>query len=356
MSCKRKSKKALASAIIFLLSIIFISTPVLADEEEPYSITGYASEVVLNPDGSVYFDETITYKLMQESVEIIKPIPLANSSKAENMEVFLQHPDADSEEPETDPKLEALQNYTFELAEEEEDIYHITIPYEAGKHEEVTFVYRYKMMDTVFLYKDMAVFFWRYMMPNEVKNVQNIDIQVSLPEAVSLDDWSGYVRGAVYAEKELLEDGKFKLTVEELLEDEFLESVLLLPTSLFPKGRKVIDNNAKEEILAEIAEWEEQASSVRKKDELRFYSGSAIGIIAMLLCLATGLLNKMQGKQGINRWIIGASIISLAAGITAWFILKNAWAGILAIVSALALTGYAGYDSNLLFRKNQHKA
>ena len=40
-------------------------------------------------------------------------------------------------------------------------------------------------------------------MPNEVKNVQNIDIQVSLPEAVSLDDWSGYV-GSVYAERSCL--------------------------------------------------------------------------------------------------------------------------------------------------------
>ena len=127
MSCKRKSKKALASAIIFLLSIIFISTPVLADEEEPYSITGYASEVVLNPDGSVYFDETITYKLMQESVEMIKPIPLANSSKAENMEVFLQHPDADSEEPKQTLNLRRCKNYTFELVEKKR-IYTI-LPY-----------------------------------------------------------------------------------------------------------------------------------------------------------------------------------------------------------------------------------
>jgi len=335
--------------------MLLLNTPVLAEEESPpYSIAGYSSDIVLNPDGSVYFNETITYKLLQESVQIVNPIPMGNSSKEEGVEVFLQLQNAASDESETDKELQPVQNYTFELADENQDIYHITIPYEGKKQDEVTFVYRYKMLDTVFLYKDTAVFFWRYLFPDQVKDIQNIFIQISMPGVTSVDDWRGYVRGAVYAKKELLEDGKFQLTVEKLQENEYLESVLLLPLSLFPEGRKVIDNNAEEEILSEMGEWEDQALLARKKDELKYYSGWAVGIIAMLISIGTGVLCQLKSKIGMNIWIIGATILSLVAGILVLIALKNYPAGILAVISSVALIGYTGF--NLYYPRNSRQS
>lgn len=297
MPYKRATKWAITS-ILILLSIFSIHSPAFAKQEASYSITEYQSDITLNSDGSVYFDEAITYRLLNESVEIVKPIPMAYSSTAEGIEVFRLQSVEDSEE---DSELKPLQPadqpggtdeeaYTYQLADEEEDTYHITIPFEGRKQEEVTFVYRYEMLDTVFLYKDTAVFFWQSLMPGQGMNAQNVQIQISLPQVISVEEWSGYTRGAVYAQKELLEDGIFRITADQLREGEYLESILLLPNSLFPEGRKVIDNNAEQDIASDMAAWEDQASRTRKQEELRFYGGWAMGLLAVLLCAGTAFL------------------------------------------------------------------
>lgn len=305
MSFKRRVKWSIA-LILILISAFCTTIPVFAEQEASYSIKDYTSKVTINPDGSVHFDETVTYHLLQEKVEIIRPLLMANSSKVEDMEILRLY-SADSEASEADMELVPVkqtdqpvssdgESYIYELADAEDDIYHITIPFEGRKHEEVTFVYRYKMLDTVFLYNDVAVFYWNYLIPEEIRDVKNIDIQVSLPEAIPVDQWNGYARGAAYAQKEVLEDGKFHLTVDNLREGEYLESILLLPKALFPEGRKIIDNYAEEEIVSELAAWEDEASRARREEELRYYSGWAIGIMAMLLCIGTGLLLYLKTR------------------------------------------------------------
>ena len=74
-------------------------------------------------------------------------------------------------------------------------IYPITIPFEGRKHEEVTFVYRYKILDTVFLYNDVAVFYWNYLIPEEIRDVKNIDIQFHCRKLFQLTSGMDYARG-----------------------------------------------------------------------------------------------------------------------------------------------------------------
>ncbi|MGI6526069.1 MAG: DUF2207 family protein [Caldicoprobacterales bacterium] len=307
MPYKRAAKWVLAS-ILILLSIFYNHTPAYAKQEASYSISEYTSEITLNSDGSVYFEDTATYRLLSESVEFIKAIPMAYSSKADGIEVFRLQSAGDAE---ANPQLIQLQQadqpdsadgetYTYQLANAEEDIYHITIPFKGRKREEVTFVYRYKMMDTVFLYNDTAVFFWQSFMPDMEMNVENVQIQISLPEAVSPEKWSGYARGAVYTQKEILEDGVFRISADRVRKGEYLESILLLPNSLFPDGRKIIDNYAEQDIASDMASWEDQASRTRREEELRFYGGWATGLLAVLLCIGTVLLLYLKTRTDQN--------------------------------------------------------
>lgn len=290
-----------------LLIILFgaLNSKAAAEAVQPdYSITAYRSHITLHPDGSVTFDEAITYQLLQESAEITKSIPMAYSSKVEGMEVFRREP-AESEDPEAEPELKALEQsshtssgetYTYEPANEEEDIYHIIIPVTGSKWNEVTFVYRYRMMDTIFLYKDTAAFFWRFIQPDPAIGAQDVQIDVSMQDALPTDEWKGYVRGTVYAHKEWLEDGVFRISAERVRPGEFLESVLLLPNALFPEGRKIIDNLAEDEIVSDMALWEEEASRTRQEEELKFYGGWAFALLSFMLCLGTGLLLYLKTR------------------------------------------------------------
>jgi hypothetical protein len=282
--------------------------PAFAEEAAaPYSISGYKSDVTLYPDGSVYFDEYITYKLLQESAEVIKPIPMSNASGIEAMEVFRQEP-AIPENAEDTPELTALKQsetaagsngdvYTYSLADEDEDVYNITIPVQGNKREEKTFVYRYKLKDTVFLYKDTAAFFWQFIMPGQNIDTRNVQIQIILPAGISADEMNGFISGSAYASKEELEDGTFRITADRIKGDEALEAALLIPNSLFPDGRKIIDNFAEDAIISDMTTWESEAFRARKEDELKFYGGWAAAFLSILLSIGTGLLLYLKAGR-----------------------------------------------------------
>src|SRR5690554_1434476 len=183
MSYKRRRAKWSIALIILLFSVFCTTIPAFAEQEQEasYSIKDYISSITLNSDGSVYFDETVTYQLLNDKVEITKTLPMANSSKVEDMEVFrLNNTNHEASEADLDliPVEQVEQSassngetYTYQLADADSDLYHIIIPIEGKKQDKVTFVYRYKMLDTVFLYNDVAVFYWQYLMPKEISEV-----------------------------------------------------------------------------------------------------------------------------------------------------------------------------------------
>jgi len=293
-------------AVLLILSVILISVPVMAEQTSAYTITGYTSHISLNPDGSVYFDETITYQIDEGISQIVKPMPMGQSSRIEDMHVFSMLPadTGSSAQPEL-KELEQVDNlpgnaedvYSYSLADAENDIYHITIPVTGSKREEKTIVYRYRLMDTVFIYKDTAAFFWQFILPEQGIEARNIVIEAALPEKASSDEVVGYARGAVNTGKEVLEDGTFRLTVEKVKKDEYLESVLLAPVSLFPEGRKLIDNFAEDDIMSDMASWEDKAQQEKRKDELRFYGSMGLSLLSVLLCIGTGLLMYMKTRK-----------------------------------------------------------
>ena len=298
--------------IIALLLMVFVASwgnmPARAEEAAPYSITDYKSDITLYSDGSVYFDEYITYRLLQDTVKIIKPVPMSNASGIEEMEVFRQEPavpENKSEAPALEPlkKTEEITDgggdiYQYNLANEDEDVYQIVIPVEGRKRETKTFVYRYKLKDTVFLYKDTAAFFWQFILPDQNVEIRNVQIQIALPAGISKDEMNGFVSGSAYAEKEELEDGTFRITADRIKPEETLEAALLVPNSLFPDGRKVIDNFAEDAIISDMTTWESEALRARKEEELRFYGGWGAAILSILLSIGTGLLLYLKAGRG----------------------------------------------------------
>lgn len=293
-------RKWIIALLLLTFAVLSPIGTVYGEDHTDYSISAYKAEVTLYPDGSVYFDEYITYRLLQERVVIRKPVLMSNASSIEDMEISSQEL-VNSEDGEPVINLNQLEQvddfaddskgvYTYTLADEEEDIYHIAVPVQGAKRDEVTYVYRYKLKDTVFLYKDTAAFFWRFITPEQNMEVRNIDMQIVLPTGIPVEDMNGFVSGSIYAEKQVLEDGTFSIKAERIKPEETLDVVLLVPNQLFPEGRKIIDNFAEDAIISDMTSWESQAFRVRKEEELRFYGGWAVAILSVFLSLGTGLL------------------------------------------------------------------
>jgi len=305
--------------IIMLLLIIFVSLwgnkPAEAKTAVPYSITNYKSNVTLYPDGSAYFDEYITYRLLQEKVRIEKPIPMSNASGVGEMKVFRQ-PGDPADKPEAADLIPLKQSeenkknskdvYRYFPADKKEDVYQIAVPFQGKKRGKVTLVYRYKLKDTVYLYKDTAAFLWQFILPEQKVEARNLSVRITLPGKIAKDQMDGYVSGSAYAEKEESGNGTFRITAGKLGPEEALEVALLLPNSLFPDGRKTIEDNAKGTIVSNMAEWEDEATRARKEEDLKFYGGWAIAVLSVLLSCGTGLLlywkdRRKPGKSGKDK-------------------------------------------------------
>jgi uncharacterized membrane protein len=280
--------------VFILAGALSFQSPVSAKEVSPYIITDYKSNISLHEDGSAYFDEVVSYQLLSDGVKIIRPIPMAYSSSIEGLEVFKRViSSANSSEDFED----IAHDFNFEQTDAEADIHNIIIVAEGSKRDELTFVYRYKLQDTVFLYTDTAAFYWQFFLPEQNIEVNNVLIEIAASATVSTEELSGFVRGAAHAEKELLEDGVFRISSETIREGEFLESVLLMPTSAFPNGRKIVDNPAKDEIVTNMSTWEEEAAISRQKEELRFYGGWGIAAFSILLSLGVGLVFHFRTRS-----------------------------------------------------------
>jgi uncharacterized membrane protein len=315
--------------IVLLIAAFFIvsgealyPTLVNAEDNQPYYISNYNSNVILSPDGAAIFEESITYRLQQdidEPIAIVKPIPMGYSSQIEDIEVLrreerdpsnsVNNTEADYEwKPlvSVDDYLDAYDDaYYMTPADEDEEVYHIVIPIQGSKHDEVQFVYRYKMLDTVFLYRDTAVFYWRFIEPEQGIKVDNINIDISMPGAESVEEWNGYAKGTVHAAKELLEeDGVFRISAQDIPKESYLDSVLLLPNVLFPEGRKIIDNEVAEEVLYDMSLWEDESERIRKEKELQFYGSWGIAAISILLCIGTALLLYIKTRTSKKQMLL----------------------------------------------------
>ena len=142
----------------------------------------------------------------------------------------------------------------------------------------------------VFMYKDTAAFFWQFILPGNLIKAENVEIELIMPSGVNADEFEGFVVGSIYAKKEILEDSTFRISAVQVKPGESLEVAMLMPPTLIPDGRKIIDNFAKDSIIADMSSWENEASTARKEDDLRFYGGWGISILSALLSLGTGLL------------------------------------------------------------------
>ncbi len=306
-----KKRQTMIVLLIILLSL-WGNRPAEAKMAAPYSIMNYKSNVTLYPDGSAYFDEYITYRLLQEKVRIEKPIPMSNASGVGKMEVFRQKPGdpADKskaadliplklseESKEKNSKENSNDVYRYFPADEKEDVYQIAVPFNGKKREKVTLVYRYRLKDTVYLYKDTAAFLWQFILPKQKVEARNLSVRITLPEKIAKDQMDGYVSGSAYAEKEEPGNGIFRVTAGKINPEEALEVALLLPNSLFPDGRKAIDDNAKATIVSNMAKWEDEAARARQKEDLMFYSGWAIAVLSVLLSCGTGLLLYWRDRR-----------------------------------------------------------
>src|SRR5690554_2257979 len=91
-------RKYILSFLIILSVLIILSGTGLANKTGDYSISKYSSYITIDSDGSVYFEEYITYKVHKDNAVIKKPVLMTNTSGMEGLEVYIEDQESGDDE------------------------------------------------------------------------------------------------------------------------------------------------------------------------------------------------------------------------------------------------------------------
>jgi hypothetical protein len=274
--------------IFLILSfIIFISTlgvcESLASEDTPKSwdIHSYEAMIHVNTDGSVSVEEYVTYKFNKNYTGVVrKNIDAFAASAVEN--ISIHHVSEVNEEDIKKSKLEQIKSDAYEVLYDQEYgfINGIDISVDAEEKQK-TLVYKYTLYDLVGIYKDMALLEWSFINKEDGPCLGDISISVHIPKGGDVELTQAFLQGVLYSQQ-LQDNSVVQFDASLMTGEDDLRLLLLLPTSMVAEGRKIIDNEITEQVLADMQQYEEMIGQARQAYERRQLT---VKLLTILSCV-----------------------------------------------------------------------
>lgn len=258
------SKRSLAFTIFILISIV----PVLNfgnimcfgenSQNRDYYISEYKVDVAINPDGSADYTETQTYTFNGTFNGIHMDIDNSQSDGLTNPRVFLRNTNNLVEFK----RSTSTTSGTFNFLQERE-MSKFTV-YEPSSNTQKTFVFKYRLLDTVTKYNDIAEFNRKLLGSNFEKPRNNISAKITIPLGAFKEELKVFAHGPLTGESKILDEKTFDFTVSGLNPGSFLEARILFPPKLVPNCKKIESKNALTEIMDREKKMAEEANQTRE--------------------------------------------------------------------------------------------
>lgn len=147
---------------------------------------------------------------------------------------------------------------------------------------EATFIYQYTLKGLVTNYNDTAVLNWRVINPWEV-TVKHIKVTINLPQKSipQLQVWShGTLQGYNHVDRQ---NGRVIITVPRLLDDNFVETRMLFPTSVTSTNQNIVAKNMKSKVRAKEKQLAQETNQKRQNQEIIYRSLMVLGFLVILI-------------------------------------------------------------------------
>ena len=307
MATIRSKKKLLISLIFFIVFSISFLAPYKLKNRSDYIVSSYNTNIVLNSDGSAYFEDQVSYRIVKAGQPLEKQMHLKDASSIEDLEVIRLIARGEEAEKEvalkpTDEDLKAdTEYYEYIEIDKDENLYTIRLSPDTKRGDKLTYIYRYRLEDFVFLYKDTAALYCKFIGSDDPIDYHKIRVSIKFPQSNTYSV-EGYIGGSLYKEKGIDDRGNFIFEVKRVGARYSLFLDLLMPLDTFPQCRKLIDNLSRAELLdvMKSSEFMADRSHSRYRDWLRF---SIIGAIFLSFFMTTILfwvykaINKLKKRE-----------------------------------------------------------
>lgn len=251
-------------AVAVLLQIIAFGQPAIA-EDRYYEVAGYTINASINPDGSADMEERITYSFSGQFNGILRNIDLDRSGGIESVQVFVDKNGS--------PKEWTLNSTDNLDADSGPGTYNLVNDgsfarfkiFERSANEQKTFVIKYKFKDVVTKYNDIAEFNRKIIDTGWTVQQNDIVINITLPEGAAKEDIRVFGHGTLIGESKILDGRHVQFTCGTNSPGDFIETLVLFPTSLVPQCANVVSEDALPRILENEKGLADQANAEREQ-------------------------------------------------------------------------------------------
>ena len=290
-------KKLLIGFIIFFIIILFYTVK----SEATFKITNFTINCIVEENGDMEIEENIQYYTNENKNGLIRNIDTQNKSNTKNSadkNIILEGVFADGEEyrKATTATIGASGVYTFNKSGTKYEI-KVFSPF---INETKTITYKYKLKNVAVKYKDIAELYWNFIGPEWDCKIENVKINIVLPEEAE--------NGTIYVYGHGADNGTFTKTrnyimlqASDLKAYQALDARILFPTSAISQSTKVVNKN----VLNKYIDQEEGITKKREQARVIFGLSAneiAVGVSAIILIAGIYLYFKYDKEHKVEKY------------------------------------------------------
>lgn len=260
----KRKLTALIVAAVTLLAVFSSGWTVNADSRY-YTIEGYNVNVDVQPDGSANIEEHITYRFNGSFNGVLRDIAFDRTDGIQGIKVYVDDNGTERElSVNSKNSLDAEgTSGTYNMVTEG-SLEHFKV-YEKSSNETKTFIYRYTFLNVCTKYNDIAEFNRKIIDENHDVAFSGVTVNIHLPEGASANDIKVYGHGPLTGSNRIIDGSNVQFTIDYLPSGQWMETLVLFPTSLLPQAGRVVNEDALPRILANEKQLAEDANKQREE-------------------------------------------------------------------------------------------
>lgn len=247
-----------------LLAVFAFGQGVSADDRY-YTIDRYIINVDIQPNGSAFIEERLLYNFHGNFNGVLRDVDYSSTDGMEDIRVMID---------ENGSTRELTLNSTSNLDDNVGSGNYNVVNngqiaqfkvFESSSSEEKTFVYRYIFRNVVTKYNDIAEFNRKIVDANWDVTLDNVTINIKLPEGALKEDIKVFGHGSLIGLSEIIDERNVKFSIDYVNSGNMVETLVLFPTSLVPNSGRVVAEEALPRIMANESKLAEQANLKREQ-------------------------------------------------------------------------------------------
>jgi len=242
-SLGEKMKKLMGFLLAIFGLFIALQSPTNVQAAN-FKVSKYDVQANVLKDGNVDLTQKITYDFNDEFHGVYYTQNLAGVKGATDPKVYISEGKTDKPIPQADTG----KNNTYQLTRTKDSmemkVFH------AGDAEQVTFVYKYRVLGVITNYLDTSELNWKIIGDGWENDLNDVKVTIQLPQK-NVSKLQAWTHGPLGGHNEVEpKNGRVVMTIDKLNAGQFMESHMIFPTTVTPDNTNKVNKKAKADILA----------------------------------------------------------------------------------------------------------